>query len=192
MNSNERFALSDCEHETLRRAAVERSMSFDENRREYSASELASYGLVREGYNRREMQELGVTPSPISCFDDIAVSAEKRMPLDTPYGSGIRKWQLPIDMMPIRVAKTVFPSSSTVRPHTHPEGEPGNPGGGLRIVTKGSIRYAGKEYGVGDWFFVPNGVPYEFETTPLGETEVMYTYAFFAAAKGNRFSHPHD
>ncbi|MFT3669660.1 MAG: hypothetical protein QM795_14030 [Pseudoxanthomonas sp.] len=35
-------------------------------------------------------------------------------------------------------------------------------------------------------------LPYEFETSSLGETEVMYTYAFFAAAKGNRCSHPHD
>ena len=192
MKADERFALSDCEVETLRRAAAQRALGFDGNRREYSGSELVSYGLVREGYNRAEMQAAGVTPSPVSCFDAIAMAAKERMPLETPFGSGVRKWQLPIDMMPIRVAKTVFSKGTTVRPHIHPEGEAGNPGGGLRIVTKGSLTYNGKEYGPGDWFFVPNGLPYEFATSPSVETEVMYTYAFFAAAQGNRFSHPHD
>lgn len=191
MKTNERFALSDCEHETLRRAAKDRSLPFNEDKREYTSEELATYGLVREGYNRKEMRERGVTPSVVTCFDPIALAAEKEMPLDTPFGNGIRKWQLPVDMMPIRVAKTVFQKNTHVTPHIHPEGEPDNPGGGLRIVTKGSVTYNGREFGPGDWFFVPNGIPYEFVTSSLDETEVMYTYAFFRAEEGNRFSHPH-
>ncbi len=42
------FNLSDVEVETLRRAALERSLSFDPDRRTYSATELSEYGLVRE------------------------------------------------------------------------------------------------------------------------------------------------
>lgn len=192
MKGDQRIALSDCEHETLRRAAMSRGIQFDPDRREYLGDELAKYGLVREGYNRTEMAAAGVSPAKVSCFDAIALAAEQLMPLATPFGSGVRKWQLPIDMMPIRVAKTVIASGTIIRPHVHPEGEPGNPGGGLRIVTKGEIEYEGRRYGPGDWFFVPNGVPYEFSATAEGDTEVMYTYAFFAAAQGNRFSHPHD
>ena len=191
MDADANFSLSDCEHETLKRAAQQRVMPFDEERREYTGSELETFGLVREGYNRREMHKAGVKPERVSCFDEIAIMAERTMPLDTPFGSNIRKWQLPIDMMPIRVSKTVFPKNSVVRPHVHPEGEVGNPGGGLRVVTKGCITFDGKAYGPGDWFFVPNGVPYEFLTSSEGDTEVMYTYAFFAAAEGYRFSHPH-
>src|SRR5271165_2957696 len=43
--------------------------------------------------------------------------AEKLLPVETPFGSGIRKWQLPIDMMPIRVMKTIFPPNSRVESH---------------------------------------------------------------------------
>jgi hypothetical protein len=60
----------------------------------------------------------------------------------------------------------------------------------MRTVLKGSIRYAGRIYGAGDWFYIPNGVPYSFRTDENVETVVMYKYAFFAVAKGNRFSHP--
>lgn len=192
MNVADNYSLSDCELETLTRAAMHRGLQVDEDRRQYSATELANYGLVREGYNRREMIAAGVTSTVVSSFDPIAEQAEHLMPLDTPFGSGIRKWQLPIDMMPIRVAQTVFPPNAIVTPHVHPEGEDGNPGGGLRIVTKGAVFFNDREYGPGDWFFVPNGVPYTFTTSTTSETVVMYTYAFFAVAKGNRFSHPHE
>jgi hypothetical protein len=57
------------------------------------------------------------------------------------------------------------------------------PGGSMRTVLKGSISYAGKEFGPGDWFFIPNGIPYSFKTDEYHETVVMYKYAFFAVVR---------
>ena len=59
----------------------------------------------------------------------------------------------------------------------------------MLIVTKGRIYYKGKEYGPGDWFFVPNGVPYTFSTDEKVPTEAFCKYRFFGADQGNRFSH---
>jgi len=118
------------------------------------------------------------------------VDAVKSLALQTPFGSNIKKWQLPIDMMPIRVAQTVFPPATRVENHIHPMNTEADPGGGLRIVVAGSVEFRGKTFGAGDWFFVPNGVPYEFTTDPKKETTIFYTYRFFGALEGNRFSHP--
>lgn len=188
---DEIFDLSDVEIETLRRAALDRGLPFDACRRTYSTSELKPYGMVREGYTRGELRSLGINPVEVTCFDQIANDAERLLPVETPFGSGIRKWQLPIDMMPIRVHQTVFPENSVVRPHVHPPHTQDAPGGSLRIVTKGAIFYKGRTFGPGDWFFIPNGVPYEFRTSPIEETVVFYKYAFFGFEVGNRFSHPH-
>jgi hypothetical protein len=188
----ESFELSDVEMETLRRAAVERSLSYEKDRRIYTRGELAKYGMVREGYTRQELRNLGFGPEEVSCFDERAKAAEELLKVDTPFGSGIKKWQLPIDMMPMRVHQTMFPPNTLVRSHVHPANSPDAPGGGLRIVTKGKILYKGKEYGPGDWFFVPNGVPYSFSTDPAVPTVVMYKYAFFGFEQGNRFSHPSE
>jgi hypothetical protein len=187
---NELFELSDVEMETLRRASVERSLPYDQNRHIYSREELSQYGMVREGYTREELTSLGFGPGEASCFDDRAKAAEELLKVDTPFGSGIKKWQLPIDMMPVRVHQTIFPPNSKVHSHVHPENTADAPGGGLRIIAKGKIFFRGKEYGPGDWFFVPNGVPYDFTTDPEGSTVVFYTYAFFGFEEGNRFSHP--
>jgi hypothetical protein len=188
---DEVFELSDVEVETLRRAALERSLPFAAERRVYTRQELAEYGMVREGYTRAELRELGFGPEEVSCFDDRARLAEESLRVDTPFGSGIRKWQLPIDMMPMRVNMTVFPPNTIVSKHVHPASTPDAPGGGLRIVSKGRIFYKGQEYGPGDWFFVPNGTPYTFTTDPERPTIVFYKYAFFGFEQGNRFSHPH-
>lgn len=190
-DGGEFFVLMDCEVETLRRAALARSLPFDEGRRRYTQAELVNYGLVREGYTRDELRAHGFGPGEVSCFDETCKAAEVLLRVETPFGSGIRKWQLPFDMMPIRIMKTVFPPNSKVSSHVHPAGSPENPGGGLRIVTKGRIFYKGHEYCPGDWFYVPNGVSYGFTTDPLAETECFYKYAFFAWDQGNRFSHPH-
>ena len=72
----------------------------------------------------------------------------------------------------------------------HPANSPDAPGGGLRIVSRGSILFRGKKYGPGDWFFVPNGVAYAFVTDTEVPTIVFYKYAFFGFEQGNRFSHP--
>src|ERR1051325_11181548 len=95
--SDEVFHLSDVEVETLRRAAVERDLPFDPQRKTYKRHELSEYGMVREGYTREEIRQLGFGPEAVSCFDERAKAAEELLRLDTPFGSGIRKWQLPID-----------------------------------------------------------------------------------------------
>lgn len=184
------FELSDVEIETLRRASLERSLPFDEKRRVYTREQLSEYGMVREGYTREELRNVGLGPEEVSCFDDRAKAAQELLRVDAPFGSGIQKWQLPIDMLPMRVNQTLFPPNTCVKSHVHPANTPDAPGGGLRIVTKGKILYKGKEYGPGDWFFVPNGVSYTFTTDPSGPTTVMYSYSFFGFEQGNRFSHP--
>ena len=190
MKNDQKYSLSDCEVETLRRAAEHRKLDFNPNRREYLGSELIPYGHVREGYTRAELHSIGGAAQKVCSQCELTKRAETELALDTPFGSGIQKFQLPIDMMPIRVAKTIFPPSSKVTPHFHPESEASNPGGGLRMVANGEVNYEGKTYKSGDWFFVPNGQSYEFTTSATEPTEVFYTYAFFAAAEGNRFSHP--
>lgn len=191
MDKNQTFNLVDVEVETLRRASIESSKAFNPDQRTYTGEELKSFGLVREGYNKEEIKAFGVKPSIVTSHDDIEKEAKDKLKLDTPFGSGIEKWQLPIDMMPVRVAKTIFPKNSIVMPHVHPENTDEDPGGGLRMIAKGSVVYQGKKFEQGDWFFVPNGVPYEFTTDENEETIVFYTYRFFGAIEGNRFSHPH-
>ncbi|CAJ2754506.1 Uncharacterised protein [Burkholderia pseudomallei] len=185
------FELSDCEVETLRRAAEARKLPYDPLKRKYNGSELQRYGLVREGYTRQELRDRGIGPGAVTSFDELAKEAPNLLPVETPFGKGIRKWQLPIDMMPLRIFQTVFPPGSHVSSHVHPPHSDDAPGGGLRIITRGSINYKGKKFGPGDWFFAPNGEPYEFDTDPDVETVVFYKYAFFAIEQGNRFSHPH-
>ena len=93
-------------------------------------------------------------------------------------------------MCEMRIHHTVFSPNSFVEPHVHPENSSDDPGGSLRIVTKGTISYAGRTFRPGDWFFIPNGIPYSFSTDPNVDTHVMYGYRFFGVAEGNRFSHP--
>jgi hypothetical protein len=186
------YELSDVEVETLRRAALERSLPHSPTQRKYSRRELLKYGMVREGYTTQELKDLGFGPEEVSCFDERAKTAQELLRVDAPFGSGIKKWQLPIGTKLMRMEQTIFPPNTVVRAHVHPQNSPDDPGGGLRIVTKGKIFYKGREYGPGDWFFVPNGVPYTFTTDSEGPTFVMYRYRFFGDEQENRFSHPHE
>lgn len=190
-DQDEVFELIDCEMETLQKAAELRNLPFDPVRRVYTRRELHCFGLVREGYNRAELRERGIAAQAVTSFDEIALRAADLLPVETPFGTGIRKWQLPFDMMPLRVFQTVFPPNTHVSSHIHPPHSDEAPGGGLRIVSRGSITYKGQRFGPGDWFFAPNGEPYEFDSDPEVETVVFYKYDFFAIEKGNRFSHPH-
>lgn len=190
--AEEVFTLCDVEVETVRRAAIARARPFDPTKRTYTAGELRTYGVVREGYNKQELRDRGVYPKPVSSLDVETTMRQSALPLDAPFGSGVRKYELPIDMFPMRIAKTIFPPGSVVAPHVHPPHTEEDPGGSLRIVIKGRLFYDGREYGPGDWFFVPNGVAYQFTSDPIEETIVMYEYRFFGAEKGNRFSHPHE
>jgi len=189
-NAKEQFDLQDCEMETLKRAAIERGIPYDPLRRTYTLAELHRYGLVREGYTREELRLKGIGPGAVTSFDTIAREAARLLPVEAPFGRGVRKWQLPIDMMPLRIFQTVFPPNTKVSSHIHPPHSEEAPGGGLRIVCSGSIRYQNRVFKAGDWFFTPNGEPYEFITDPDVETVVFYKYAFFGVEKGNRFSHP--
>jgi hypothetical protein len=146
--------------------------------------------MVRESYTVQELRELGFRPGPVSCFDDCAKRAEDLLSVDAPFGSGIKKWQLPINSSHIKIEQTLFPPNTLVTPHVHPENTPDDPGGGLRIIIKGRVFYQRREYGPGDWFFIPNGMPYSFRTDPDGPTIVMYKYHFFGVERENRFSHP--
>jgi hypothetical protein len=188
---DEIFELADCEMETLKKAAELRNIGYDAAKRIYSRKELRYYVLVREGYNRAELRKLGIAAQAVTSFDDVAIQAATLLPVETPFGTGIRKWQLPFDMMPLRVFQTVFPPNTHVSSHTHPPHSDEAPGGGLRIISRGSIVYKGRRFGPGDWFFAPNGEPYEFVSDPDVETVVFYKYDFFAIEKGNRFSHPY-
>jgi hypothetical protein len=190
-SDDEVFDLIECEVETLRRAALERGLPYDPVKTRYTRGELRRYGLVREGYTRAEIRQRGIGPNAVTSFDDLANAAPDLLPVETPFASGIRKWQLPIDMFPLRIYQTVFPPGSRVASHLHPPHSDEAPGGGLRIIASGSIVYKGRKYGPGDWFFAPNGEPYEFETDAQVETIVFYKYAFFGIEEGNRFSHPH-
>lgn len=185
------FVLSDVEIETLRRAAAARGLDFDPDRRNYSAAELGSYGLVREAYNSPELRSMGIDATKIvTSFDLETEQAKEKLVVDAPFARGIRKWQLPIDICEWRVFISEFPPNTLVEPHVHPANTPENPGGSLRTVLKGSLNYAGKTFGPGDWFFIPNGVPYSFRSDAAAHTVVMYKYAFFEVAAGNRFSSP--
>ena len=184
------FNLSDVEIETVRRAAFDRGLPFDPERTIYSFEELSQYGIVREGYNRAELRARGITPRVVSSLDQSTIESQMALRLAAPFGTGVEKYELPIDMLPIRVAKTVFSPGSVVTRHVHPPHSEESPGGGIRIVVSGYVLFEGRRHGPGDWFFTPNGTPYEFSTDPVGPTILFYSYSFFGAERGNRFSHP--
>lgn len=185
------FELSDVEVETVRRAALERSLPFNPHKLTYSGAELRLYGVVREAYNSAELRAFGIrNDKVITSFDVQAEEARHTLLVDAPFATSIKKWQLPVDVCEWRVFMAEFPENTLVQPHVHAANTPTEPGGSLRTVLKGSITYAGKTFGPGDWFFIPNGVPYSFRTASGAPTTVMYKYAFFAVAAGNRFSHP--
>lgn len=185
------FTLNDAETETLRRAAEERQLSHEPERTKFSRAELRRFGMVREAYSPEELLSKGFAPAPVTSFDERARQAREELRVDAPFGSGIEKWQLPVNMIEMRVFETVFPPNTHVSPHVHPVNTVEDPGGSLRIVVRGSIDYEGRTFGPGDWFFVPNGEPYSFTSAPDSDTHVMYLYRFFKASEGNRFSHPH-
>lgn len=189
-NPNEVFHLSAVEVETLRRSALERNLTFDPQRTEYMACELSDYGLVREAYNSTELAARGISSkNVVTSFDALADEAAATLLVDAPFAK-IRKWQIPVDICEWRVHMTEYPPGTLVEPHVHPENSSDDPGGSLRTVIKGSLTYAGRRYGPGDWFYIPNGVPYSFASDPHDKSLVMYTYRFFGVAEGNRFSHP--
>lgn len=187
------FELNEVEIETVRRAALARSMEFDPAKRRYSALELDSFGIVREAYNEDELKAFGVDRNRIvTSFDQLTAAAQQNLRVDAPFGTSCKKWQLPIDVHEGRTFITEFEKGSFVEPHVHPENNQHNPGGSLRTVLTGGVKFQGKNFGPGDWFYIPNGVPYTFKVSDEETTRVLYTYAFFGVSDGNRFSAPED
>ena len=64
--------------------------------------------MVRKAYTTEELRAAGFGPDPVTSFDEKAKAAEELLKVDTPFGSGIRKWQLPVNMIEMRVYETVF------------------------------------------------------------------------------------
>jgi len=185
------FNLLPCEIDTLRTAALQRGLPFDEERVQYTTDELSNFGMVREAYNSDELRSLGFNSKTIvTSFDANAERAREELCIDAPFGENIRKWQIPVDVCQWRMFITEFPPKSTVDPHVHPAHKKDDPGGSLRVILSGGIVYQGKLFKPGDWFYIPNGVPYSFRSIPDEKTIVMYSYRFKFLEEGNRFSHP--
>lgn len=185
------FELSNNEMEILRHAALDRSLPFDSEKRIYSNAELKNFGMVREGYNMKEMDSLGFKPGIVTSFDKSVELAKTELRVETPFANNIVKWQLPL-FWGLKFHMTHFPPNTVVHSHKHPDipffHEEG-PAGGLRIVIAGKIIFEGKEFFPGDWFFVPNGIPYSFRTDSEGADEA-YGYGGGSCRVEVRFSPP--
>ncbi|MCG8088240.1 MAG: hypothetical protein JAY62_00670 [Candidatus Thiodiazotropha endolucinida] len=190
-NASEIIKLEEHELEIVKDVANRRAFAFDARKKEYSMVELRVMGIYRESYSIEELRERKFDLSGVvTSFDGVSKRAEKELTIDAPFAEGIRKWQLPIDVMGFRIISTVFPPNTTVLPHVHSELKSGIKSGGFRIVVKGSITFEGKKYSPGDWFFIPNGVPYTFTTDPEIETTENYWYGHNAAKGHSRISSP--
>jgi hypothetical protein len=187
------WILSDVEVETIRRAAILRNLRFDAAKRAYKTSELNQYGIVREAFNSEELAHFGIDRNRVvTSFDPAVERAREHLVVDAPFATNTRKWQLPIDVWEGRTYITEFAPNTHVKPHVHPANSLENPGGSLRIILGGSLHYAGKDFGPGDWFYIPNGVPYAFRSGADQITTLLYKYAFFGVSDGNRLSSPLD
>lgn len=185
------FDLSNNEMEILRHAALDRSLPFNSEKKIYSKAELNKFGMVREGYNMQEMHSLGFKPGVVTSFDKSVELAKTELRVETPFSNNIVKWQLPL-FWGLKFHMTHFPPHTVVHSHKHPDipffHEEG-PAGGLRIIISGKIIFEGKEFLPGDWFFVPNGIPYSFRAGEEGADEA---YGYGGDHVKLRFVFPHQ
>lgn len=63
---------------------------FDPDRATYSRSQLASFGLVREGHMRSDLRSRGTRPHKVSSPDVETEREIRKLPLATPYGLALR------------------------------------------------------------------------------------------------------
>ena len=179
MSNKDIIVLNDYEIEVVRRVLEEKKLSFDNNKRTYSIEELLSIGIVRESYSLKELYEKNIINSGVvTSFDDVSERAKKELKVNVPFSREVEKWQLPIDLPGIRLIKTVFQPNTVVLPHVHQILDPSLKNGGFRMVVQGSIHFEDKNYLPGDWFFVPNGIPYSFKTDPDVVTMENYLYMY--------------
>ena len=146
---------------------------------QFTEIELNELGFVRENWSPEEIVEKGLaSDGVVTSFDDASERAQTDLTVDVPFADGVQKWQLPINLPGFRVVMTRFPPGTAVTSHVHPNIPGLSRCGQLRVVVAGSITYADRRYGPGDWFFIPNGVPYSFTTDPDVETLENYYYQY--------------
>lgn len=177
METKSTIVLDDYELKTVQEQALIHNSKFDPNKREYSIKELADLGIVRESYSLQELNEQGFASSGVvTSFDEIAIRAEQELQVGAPFAKEVKKWQLPINVIGFRMMTTVFPPNTVVLPHVHTILDQDIKSGGFRMVVQGSITFEENKFLPGDWFFVPNGIPYTFTTDPDVETKENYWY----------------
>lgn len=176
--------LNESERALLFMVTSQGRKAFDAMRTDISEDELKGLKFFRENWSQEEIRQKGLAKEGVvTSFDKVAKKAEKELAVDAPFADGIQKWQLPIDLPGFRVVMTRFPPGTVVKAHEHPSIPGFSRCGQLRVVIKGSITYEGKVYGPGDWFFIPNGVPYSFTTDPEVETLENYYYQYTGIAQ---------
>jgi hypothetical protein len=192
MNNPEHlFTLEDDELEIVSNASKDHGVPFDPKKRDYTEADLSKLGIVREYYSLDELHQRGFrSDGVVSSFDDVSERAKNELRVGAPFANGVEKWQLPIDMLGFRIQTTIFPPNTTVLPHTHTILDAEIKSGGFRMVIQGSIKFEGKKYMPGDWFFIPNGRPYSFTTDSDVETEEAYWYGHRTVQGAVRISNP--
>ena len=183
--------LEDHELEVVYSVMKNNNMAIDKSIRKFSLEDLNKIGIYRESYSIHELRANGFDlTGVVSSFDKVAKDAETLLSVDAPFATGIKKWQLPIDVEGFRIITTEFPPNTTVLPHIHSMLDKESKSGGFRMVIEGSITFEEKKYLPGDWFFIPNGVPYSFTTDPDVKTKENYWYGHNLAGKHTRISSP--
>ena len=191
MENSGKIKLRDNELKLLRDVMRSKGVAIDELVSDYTMDELRGFGFFRENWSTEELIEKGYTDDEvITSFDEISSLAVSDLAVDVPFAEGVKKWQLPISLPGLKAITTVFPPGTKVELHEHPNFDGASRCGQLRVVTRGSILYNGVKYRPGDWFYIPNGVPYSFVTDPDEETSESYFYQYNVHGGDARFSSP--
>jgi hypothetical protein len=84
---------------------------------------------------------------------------------------GVRSWQLPVllEDCPVFFFLTVADAGAVVPKHSHKRDL-------FRMVLSGSIITNGHELKLGDWMFVPSGVPYSYTAALNPGAIIMHCY----------------
>lgn len=182
--------LNESELVLVSMAMLAQGKSLDASKTNYTEIELRELGFIRENWSHEEIVEKGLgSDGVVTSFDDASKRALTKLPVDVPFADGVQKWQLPLSAPGFRVVMTRFPPGTTVTLHAHPNIPGLSKCGQLRVVVSGSITYADRKFGPGDWFFIPNGVQYSFTTDPDVETLEAYWYEYKGLAEQRmRFS----
>ena len=85
--------------------------------------------------------------------------------------SGFRQWQLPLllENCPVFFFLTVAEPGAVVPSHSHKRDL-------FRVVLSGSIITNGQELKLGDWMFVPSGIPYSYSAAHNPGAITMHCY----------------